>query len=54
MHLDLSDDETAALIKELHDIIGSDRYLFSPRIRTLSAILAKLRAGAGWRASCRR
>jgi hypothetical protein len=52
--MNLDDGETAALTQELHDIIGSDRYLFSPRIRTLSAILAKLRAGAGWRASCRR
>jgi hypothetical protein len=43
MHLDLSDDEAAALIRELHDIIESDHYPFSPRIRTLRAILAKLR-----------
>jgi hypothetical protein len=42
-HLDLSDDEAASLIKELHDIIQSDRYPFSERIRTLKAILAKLR-----------
>jgi hypothetical protein len=41
MHLDLSAEETAALTKELHDIIESDRYPFSPR--TLRAILAKLR-----------
>jgi hypothetical protein len=40
---DLTDEETAALIKELHEIIESDRYPFSPRIRTLRAILAKLR-----------
>jgi hypothetical protein len=25
MHLDLSDDESAALIRELHDIVESDR-----------------------------
>ena len=43
MHLDLSDDETAALTKELDDIIRNDRYPFSERIRTLKAILAKLR-----------
>ena len=43
MHLDLSDEEAAALIRELHDIIESDRYPFSPRIRTLRAILTKLR-----------
>jgi hypothetical protein len=42
-HLDLSDDEAAALMKELHEIIGNDRYPFSPRIQTLRAILAKLR-----------
>ena len=42
-HLDLSDDEAAALIQELHVIVESDRYPFSPRIRTLRAILAKLR-----------
>jgi hypothetical protein len=41
-HLDLSDEEAAALIKELADITGNDRYPFSARIRTLRAILAKL------------
>jgi hypothetical protein len=43
MNLDLSDDEAAALIKELADITGNDRYPFSARIQTLRAILAKLR-----------
>ena len=42
-HLDLSDDEAAALTQELHGIVPNDRYPFSPRIRTLRAILAKLR-----------
>src|SRR6266478_1431064 len=42
-HLELSDDEAAALIKELADITGNDRYPFSSRIQTLRAILAKLR-----------
>jgi hypothetical protein len=42
-HLDLTDDEAAALIKELRDIVENDRYPFSPRIRTLRAILNKLR-----------
>jgi hypothetical protein len=42
-HLDLSDEEGAALTKELADITGNDRYPFSPRIQTLMAILAKLR-----------
>ena len=43
MRLDLTDEETAVLTQELHDIVESDRYPFSPRIRTLRAILAKLR-----------
>jgi hypothetical protein len=42
-HLDLTDEEAAALIKELADITGNDRYPFSPRIQTLRAILAKLK-----------
>jgi hypothetical protein len=43
MNLDLSDEETAALAQELHEIIENDRYPFSPRIRTLRTVLAKLR-----------
>ena len=43
MHLDLLDEEAAALIRELSDIIERDRYPLSLRIRTLRAILAKLR-----------
>jgi hypothetical protein len=43
MHLDLTDEETAALTQELHDIVENDRYPFSYRIRTLRGILAKLR-----------
>jgi hypothetical protein len=39
-HLDLDDE---ALTQELHEIVENDRYPFSPRIRTLRAILAKLR-----------
>jgi hypothetical protein len=42
MNLDLSN-EAASLIRELHDIVESDRYRFSPRIPTLRAILGKLR-----------
>ena len=42
-HLDLTDEEAAALIKELADITGNDRYPFSPRIQTLRAIVSKLR-----------
>jgi hypothetical protein len=41
--LDLSEEEAAALIKELADITGNDRYPFSPRIQTLREILGKLR-----------
>jgi hypothetical protein len=43
MELDLTEEETAALTQELHDLVENDRYPFSPRIRMLSAILAKLR-----------
>jgi hypothetical protein len=43
MHLDLSDEEAAVLTKALHNIVERDRYPFSPRIRTLRAIVAKLR-----------
>ena len=42
-HLDLTDDEAAALTQELHDIAENDRYPFSPRVQTLRAILHKLR-----------
>jgi hypothetical protein len=42
-HLDLTDDEAAALTQELHDIVENDRYPFSPRVQTLRAILGKLR-----------
>jgi hypothetical protein len=42
-HLELSDEEEAALIKELDNIVERDRYPFSPRIRTLRGILAKIR-----------
>jgi hypothetical protein len=43
MHLDLSDEEAAALLKELNGLIDGDRYFLSPRIKTLKAIRAKLR-----------
>jgi hypothetical protein len=43
MTLDLSDEETAALTQELHQIVENDCYPFSPRIRTLSGILGKIR-----------
>ena len=43
MNLDLTDEETAALTRELHDIVENDRYPFSPRVQTLRAILDKLK-----------
>jgi len=42
-HFDLSEEEAAALLKELADITGNARYPFSARIQTLRAILGKLR-----------
>jgi len=42
MDLKLSEEETAALLGELDRIIDGDRYPFSPRIRTLTAIRDKL------------
>jgi hypothetical protein len=43
MHLDLTDKEAAALLKELDGLIDGDRYFLSPRIKTLREIRAKLR-----------
>jgi hypothetical protein len=43
MHFDLSDEQTAALLGELDRIIDGDRYPFSPRIRMLKEIRAKIR-----------
>jgi hypothetical protein len=42
-HLDMSDDEAAALMKELHDTVHNDPHPPSPRFRTLKDILARLR-----------
>jgi hypothetical protein len=42
-HLDLSDDEAAALAQHLKRAIDGDRYPLSPRLAPLKAILAKLR-----------
>jgi hypothetical protein len=47
MRIELSDEETAPLTQGLHDIVKGDRSPFSPRIRTLRAILAKLRPEPG-------
>ena len=41
MRLDLTDEETFALLNLLVDTIEADRYPMSPRIRLLRAILAK-------------
>jgi hypothetical protein len=35
MNLELSDEQAVVLSRELHDTIDDDRYLFSPRIRSL-------------------
>jgi hypothetical protein len=43
VNLDLTDEETAVLVKELDGLIDGDRYFLSPRIKTLKAIRAKLR-----------
>ncbi len=43
MNFELSDDEKTALLRELDRIIQDDRYLLSPRIQMLKAILGKLR-----------
>ena len=43
MNLDLTDEETTALLSELERIIENDRYLLSPRIQTLRAIRAKIK-----------
>jgi hypothetical protein len=42
MTLDLTDDETAALVRLLRRTIDDDRYPMSPRLAPLRAILAKL------------
>jgi hypothetical protein len=47
MNLDLTDEETAVLLKELDNIMEGDRYFLSQRIKTLKAIRAKIKAGAG-------
>jgi hypothetical protein len=42
MQLDLSDEESEALLRELNAIIEHDRFPLSPRIRMLRQIRAKL------------
>ena len=43
MHLDLADEEAAALIQEHHEMVENDRCPFSHRIGALRGTLAKLR-----------
>jgi hypothetical protein len=43
MTLELSDEQTAALLSELDRIIEGDRYPLSPRIRTLKEIRAMIK-----------
>ena len=43
MNLKLTDEETAALRRELDGLIDGDRYFMSQRIKTLRAIRAKIR-----------
>ena len=43
MHLELTDEQTEALIQELSLIIDGDRYPLSPRIVVLKEILGMLR-----------
>ena len=43
MNLDLTDEQAAALLKELSEIIDGERYFMSRRIRTLKEIRAKIR-----------
>ena len=43
MNLELTDEQTEALIRELSRIIDGDRYPLSPRIVALKEILGQLR-----------
>ena len=43
MHLDLTDEQAAALERELTSIIDGDRYFLSPRIQTLREIRNMIR-----------
>jgi hypothetical protein len=50
MNLDLTNEKISALLRELDSIIDSDRYPFSPRIRTPDGDPPQDPAGAGARA----
>jgi hypothetical protein len=43
MLIELSDEESALLLRELNGIIDGDKYFLSPRIRMLKAIRSKIR-----------
>jgi hypothetical protein len=43
MHLELTDQQTEALVRELSQLINGDRYPLSPRIVALKEILGMLR-----------
>jgi hypothetical protein len=43
MLIDLTEEERAALLRELDGIIATDRYFLSPHITTLKAIRSKIR-----------
>jgi hypothetical protein len=43
MNLDLTDEETAAFLRELDGSIANDRYFLLPRAQTSKAIRTKLR-----------
>jgi hypothetical protein len=43
MNFDLTEEENAALLRELDSIIDGDRFPLSPRVLTLKAIRAKIR-----------
>jgi len=49
MNLDLTDEETAALLRELDGLIDGDRYFMSQRIKTLKSDPSQDQAGAGAR-----
>jgi hypothetical protein len=43
MNLELTEEQAAALEKELRDLIDADSYFLSPRVQTLREILYKIR-----------
>src|SRR5580692_10510023 len=54
MHLELTDEQTEALIRELSHTINGDRYPLSPRIVALKEILGMLRPEPAPRHRCPR